>query len=239
MRLLYTFYLVLLNYTICLACSCIGPFSFCETLARAESLDQSYSIVVGQKNGFVEDEYIFFDIQTVIYGEELDDRVKIEFGYGADCREPTQYWDEDIQYIIILDEPNEDGIHSISICSYAVLKYEQGLVSGLIDDNEEIQVVSYSDFIKKLSCIEFLQNTLDLFVFANDQRQVIIDNQNQLNGTITLQLRDVTGRLILSTEQLLASYSVLGIELPADIPSGIYIAIIIKGTIRQSEKLFL
>ena len=218
------------------ACSCYGPITFCQTLT--ETYDQSeFSIVVG-KRGNLQQEYIDFHIEKTLFGNPLLNKIKIEFGYGADCRVGTQYWDVDLEYILILTTPQSGDIYSLSICSYSVLTLDNGMVTGLIDQEIE-QTIPYSEFLQSLECFDGDLNYLDISVHQISEGQMVFTNLTNLQTDVLAEIVDVSGRKIFSCQIRFEANGRQFIDLPNDIPNGIYILVFSRDGLKQSQKIFL
>lgn len=237
MRLFIALLTIMMISSASFACSCIGPSTFCQTLQKASNGQTAFNIVVGRR-GALQQEYIDFHIEKSLFGSPLPNKIKIEFGYGADCRVGTQYWDPNLEYILILAKPQSGDIYSLSICSYSVLVLANGIVSGLIDQSIE-QSMSYLDFLKSLDCFDGKLNYVNISVHQSYDGQLVFTNLTNLQTNVFTDLVDVSGRTILSRQMELEENEMQFINLPYDIPSGIYMIVFTQDGLRRSQKIFL
>ena len=193
--------------------------------------------MVGKKAAVLDD-YITFDIDQVLAGPTIDQTIKIAKGYGADCGEAVQNFDSDKSYILILHEPGQNDIYRISICLYAVLEYANGLVSGRID-SEEHQIMTFEQFVSKLSCFDRPVNLLNVSAYVTSERLIYLNNQTEMDSEVSIDVMDTQGRLIWSSTLSFNESSTQIIPLPFDVPSGIYLLYLQNDMYSQSEKLLI
>ena len=151
---------------------------------------------------------------------------------------PTQAWDEDIQYILILGKPYPNDLYGLSICAYSVLRLEGHQVIGQIN-KPELQTMSYGDFLESLTCFDGELNSLFLDVYTDQNRQIVLTNTGEQMSMLNIELFNMTGQFLYSTELELESGVTTSLELTTDMPAGIYLVIVSSNGIRETYKSFL
>ena len=110
MKSLYlTVILAISSYTIGIACSCVYIPTFCETITYIHGvIDTGYVIVHARVEDKSSSE-MHVRVLTILFGTPNGSVLTIPQGYGADCRQNVEIFDQDSEYIFALYGRSDQG----------------------------------------------------------------------------------------------------------------------------------
>lgn len=128
--LLSIFFIVSIQFS--MACSCIGPTTFCEDITDSDGNIYESSMIVRAKILQKDGEGINVEIQETIFGDLDEEEIYIPQGYGADCSMSINGFEVDKEYVLVLWERSHDTTYYLNICQVSVLEIENEVISGNI-----------------------------------------------------------------------------------------------------------
>jgi hypothetical protein len=112
------------------------------------------------------------------------------------------------------------------------------MVTGFIDEPEE-QTIAYSEFLNTLDCFDGDLNYVNILVNQLIGDQIAFTNLTNLQTDVLANIVDASGRQIFSRQMQFDGYERQFIDLPYDLPCGIYIVVFSQDGIKQSQKIYL
>jgi len=193
---------LLLIPNINLACSCIEPSSFCESITDLDGQILPKVIIRG-KVIKTEAAGKTVRIDHVIHGVINLEEILIRQGF---CTIFFHELENDQEFVIALSSPfstSPQNEFDLLACAISFLKIENETVKGKIAP--DLSSMSYQEFVESTNCgkgfdNESLQESLSFYPNPTINNLKIKNSSSQLSyGNLKLKIFDIHGRLLLST----------------------------------------
>lgn len=219
-HILVLFLLTFLNHQAILACSCVAPSTFCESIYYA-GMTQSDLIIRGKVMESTENGKEI-KVEELLQGTLNESKLTIAFGF---CDLFYNDLEDGQEYIIALR--NFEGFYNLIGCAISFLKVENGVIKGAIAPG--VNRLDYSDLMDELSCgnaFKEFRISDNLQISPNPTADFIhIRNEGDVftYENLTINIFDASGRKVTShaQENPLMPEEVWQVDI-GDLASGVY-----------------
>jgi hypothetical protein len=236
MKTLYISLLLLFSVVhIGYACSCAYVPTFCETISYGGTVDSFYLIVHARVENKSASE-MKIRVIDVLFGTTPETVLTIPQGYGADCRESINRFNENSEYIFALYGTSDIG-YNLYICGVTSLTVSGNQIIG--DIAPGVHKLAIKDFPTLQNCggIGSLLSSVDVTPTLASGTIHVSTTRDIEDMRITMY--DLMGRLVYSAQP-----DILLAALPWDIdsrhfPAGYYAIITETAGIRRVFKVVI
>jgi len=229
-NVLISFIILLVTHIHGLSCSCVYIPTFCETITYGNgSIDTNYLIIHARVESKSNTE-MKVRVLTVLFGTPNGSVLTIPQGYGADCRESIDGFDQNSEYIFALRGRSEEGYH-LSICGVNYLNISGDEIIG--DIAPGIKRIRIADFPTVENCggLGSILSFIDVIPTLTSG-DVVVSTTKDIEE-INIAMYDMVGRLVYrSTNDVLLESEPLIIP-GSHFPAGCYAIVTNSAGVRR------